>query len=1332
MESQAKSKLSKTIRTLREELLLGLRNSLESAYLLKISVEEAGLPERRRVRRERVESWIEEQTRSLGKKEQKGARERFLQEVVKEAAYTWLNRLVVLRLLEANGHTKEEALTGGWSSSGQKRFRQAAYTLSKHSESEGYATLLQLVFDDLAVQMPGLFGDVGLVKLVPMPPSLLRKLVEALNDPDLDSCWKDNTTLGWVYQYWNDPEREGLDAKLNSRQKLENHEIASKTQLFTEQYMVEWLLQNSLNQTWLAICSKNGWTPECQSDGVLDRLESRREEWRAKREAGEVGLEELMPIHGDAEEQWKYWVPQPLPQEVVQSAPDSIRGLKLLDPACGSGHFLVGAFDLLMAFYKEEARHRNERWSETQIATWIIEDNIHGIDIDPRAVQIAAAALTLAARNACGERLEVSRINLVAPTLRLASLPEDDDAIVELKATIHEETGLAPELTQRLLTALEGADHLGTLLRIDEAITDVLKEHIGDGQVGLFDGGGGVGLEETSDAMREAILSRIQDFLDKHAASDDLGLRLRGEMLATGVRFLELMKEDHYDVVVGNPPYQGTSKMKEKNYFKKHYPRGKADLFACFLKRGLELAKQGGVSAMVTMRNWMFIKQYQDLREFLLGEMTLAKVADLHFGAFESMKDVSAAMAVVYSGKDIEINSKFVRPVEYEKVVRDLAQTSRNISGLVAPFKVYSPNIQSLKGIEGWPLVYWWGESFLDFILGADNLGEKHWITFGLRSSDVARFIRSCWEVSDQIYVVKCNQTNSECSKYLLSKYNWFPYIKGAAGIVWFEPLRFLANYRFDGLEVSVTLQEKYNALPQASDSYFLPGVAFSMIGSGFTARAHRYLSIAGDMGASVFPEKFADIPNLVCLMNTEASRKFLEAVNPTVHFQIGDVSRLPERQILGATDIFARMEASFSFLESTREASVEFKRPAPSCWEYAQEWAQVAVDREEGEPLPDWEPVYEDPTPEQWVSWGVGVALGRFDKEEGLVEEVPEGALPAGILFLSDATEEDSLEDAACELLREQWDEHGAAINKANSTKSKEDLRTWLRKRFFADVHRQMYENAPIYFPLSSAKKSFVAYVSIHRWDADTLRILQADHLLPERQRIEGRIDDLRATPEEERNRQDQKQLDNLLSFLDELEDFITLVEQCAEQGPPSPDSKTPEREVDARYEPVLDDGTMINAAGLWPLLDPVWKSYPKKWWKNLAKGTGRNDYDWSMLAARYFPTRVDEKCKEDPSLAVAHGCFWKYHPERAYAWELRLQHEIEEDFTLDEEGSDDLRDAFLVNNPEKAAEIREDELARRLRAAKKNDEDVDEDELREQLGIDFDDEDESEDDDE
>ena len=223
--------------------------------------------------------------------------------------------------------------------------------------TEGYATLLGLVFAELAHDLPGLFGDVGLTRLFPLPARTLRDLVEALNDPALDSAWSDDTTLGWVYQYWNDPERERLDAKINDGQKIEPHEIASKTQMFTERYMVEWLLQNSLGLTWLAMCKKHGWRPD--ADDVLGALDARRAEWRTKREAGEVALDARMPIHGPLEDRWKYWVPQPIPDDAVEKAPDSIRGLKLLDPACGSGHFLVIAFDLLAALYEEEAR----RWA---------------------------------------------------------------------------------------------------------------------------------------------------------------------------------------------------------------------------------------------------------------------------------------------------------------------------------------------------------------------------------------------------------------------------------------------------------------------------------------------------------------------------------------------------------------------------------------------------------------------------------------------------------------------------------------------------------------------------------------------------------------------------------------------------------------------------------------------------------------------------------------------------------------------------------------------------------------------------------------------------------
>ncbi|TWT74887.1 hypothetical protein CA85_01730 [Allorhodopirellula solitaria] len=163
-------------------------------------------------------------------------------------------------------------------------------------------------------------------------------------------------------------------------------------------------------------------------------------------------------------------------------------------------------------------------------------------------------------------------------------------------------------------------------------------------------------------------------------------------------------------------------------------------------------------------------------------------------------------------------------------------------------------------------------------------------------------------------------------------------------------------------------------------------------------------------------------------------------------------------------------------------------------------------------------------------------------------------------------------------------------------------------------------------------------------------------------------------------------------------------MVKQCSEQGPPPTDEACPKRDVDARYDPDLDDGVMINSAALWPLLDPQWKD-PKKWWKQLALANpkGNKDYDWSHLAMRYWPTRVDEKCQEDPSLGVAHGCFWKYHPARAWAWELRLQDEIAPDFRIEETpyrgdgGDTEHRAAYLRDEPLEAIAAIEKEIHRR-----------------------------------
>jgi hypothetical protein len=435
-------------------------------------------------------------------------------------------------------------------------------------------------------------------------------------------------------------------------------------------------------------------------------------------------------------------------------------------------------------------------------------------------------------------------------------------------------------------------------------------------------------------------------------------------------------------------------------------------------------------------------------------------------------------------------------------------------------------------------------------------------------------------------------------------------------------------------------------------------------------------------------------------MLNTTTSQKILAALNPTISFQVGDVNRLPLFPIESADEIFAQLDATFTEHEATRETSVEFKQPGPSAWNYAQEWAQKAVDRKSGTPLPDYRPVYDDSPSTNYVSYAIGVALGRFGVNgEGILKEIPATTLPDGILYLSTHSDIDSLNHPACQLIKDAWAKYSDTIARGTS------LRIWLQHSFFKDVHLGMYENRPIYFPLSSQRKNFVAFVSIHRWADNTLQTLLAEYLIPEFNQLEGELHDLMAV----RNQGDrtaqadaENRYNDAKAFYDELKTFIDLVRQCAELGPPPARSQDTPREVDARFVMDLDDGVMINSAALWPLLDPQWKQ-PRTWWSELCNAKGKHDYDWSHLAARYFPKRVNAKCQHDPSLAVAHGCFWRYHPAKAYEWELRLQDEIKPDFTIDEVNSDTLRAQFTAAHPEKVTALIAAEHKRREKNRKK-----------------------------
>ncbi|WP_292745623.1 BREX-6 system adenine-specific DNA-methyltransferase PglX [Nostoc sp. NMS4] len=1303
---EAKTQLSNTIRTLRERLLTDLHNAVDSAYRLSISATQAGLPEEEHQKRKRLEEWLKEQARSeaKGNKEtEKQRQERYLHTAVKLAAATLLNRLIVIKQMEAQGLIKPAVVTGGWQSPAYREFRDFAPELLK-DETEGYGTLLKLLFDELAQDLPGLFGNVGVTALFPIPASTLRAIIEALDNPGLKDAWLDDTTLGWVYQYWNDPEREALDAKLNGGGKVEPHEIASKTQMFTERYMVEWLLHNSLGQIWLAICQHQGWTPAVEADGTLQRLEARREEWREKRERGEVALDALMTIETPAEERWKYWVSQPLTDAAVTHAANSIREVRILDPACGSGHFLVIAFGLLFALYQEEAQHRGESWSDREIVESILENNLYGIDIDARAVQIAAAALVLKAR-LLSKQVEVKRLNLVASNLQLSALAEDDPARVELREEVKLATGIPEQLTDKIVEALKGADYLGSLLKVDAEVDQAINQYEQEIsiplQLDIFQSGVAEKPAFDSVEAKKSLLEKLESFLNRCTSGDDLGLRLRGEQLAAGVRFIRIVQENFYHLVIGNPPYQGTSKMVDAKYVAKEYSKGKENLYAAFLERSLQLANNGGFSALVVMRNWMFIQQFSKLREWLLDNYDLRMIGDLNTAAFEDVQNsevLAVMMSIFIKSSPSGETSIAMQSTPLDENVYDRKRTKRKQAALLSQVWRYEFWSDRFNLIKEKPLIYWWDDDFLRHYAETPKLGDETDVRVGLQTANNTRFLRQHWEINiDELFIIPVHEP-----LFVLPINKWVPYIKGAEGKAWFEPLTDILLGKINALEVKLFERDgKQASRPQNENFYFCHGIAFPSIGSKFTARSYRFRSVFGNAGLSVFPKNIA---NAACLMNSRIAQEIIASLNPTVNFLVGDVKRLPLFPIESADEIFTKLEEAFTEHEAARETSVEFRQPAPSAWNYTQTWAQTAVDREPGTPLPPYQPTYEQPPATNYISYALGIALGRFHKNgAGIItgDKGDEGVLPHGILYLSAYDDNDSLQHPACEILQQTWKDYSTAVAKGKT------LREWLRQSFFKDIHLGMYENRPIYFPLSSAKKNFVAYISIHRWTENTLQTLLADYLIPELSQIEGELNDLI----ESRNQGDKKtqakaeeRYNKLQQQQTELKTFIDNVRQCAEQGPPPANAKDTPRQANARFHLDLDDGVMINIAALWPLLEPQW-TQPKKWWSELSNAQGKKDYDWSHLAARYFPQRVDEKCQQDPSLAVAHGCFWKYHPAKAYEWELRLQDEIAPDFTIDEIDSDPLRQEFIDNNPELVAELTEKEEKRRDRKRKKQD---------------------------
>ena len=557
-----------------------------------------------------------------------------------------------------------------------------------------------------------------------------------------------------------------------------------------------------------------------------------------------------------------------------------------------------------------------------------------------------------------------------------------------------------------------------------------------------------------------------------------------------------------YDLVMANPPYQGTSKMSDANYVSSQYPLGKADLYAAFLLRGLQLTRIGGVSAMLTMRNWMFIKQYVALRERLLEKSDLRALGDFAIGAFDEVPNdlLSVVVSVFRKTPPSDVRSVAQQPTPPDDRSYDRARTRRKRAATLCHVGRHEFSPAALKVvIEDRPLVYYWSQTQLGAYARADLVGDVCPARFGLTTGDNARFVVRAWEVAEV-------STSS-------GDHPWAAFVLGAKGIRWMEPVQNAIRWRGNGIEVKVKCESQYGTVSKQirnEDFYFRAGVAFTAIGVDFGARAFRVPAVFSNTGLSLFPD---DTARAVCSLNRSESQRIVNDIAPGLKYEVGDVNRIPLFPDIEAPRILQGVDRAFTIYESHREPSVEFLEPGPFPWRHAQEWAQIAVDRPEGEPLPPYiEELDSEPTTDH-LSFALGVALGRFGGEgEGILHPTKDNlsaALPSGICFLDGSLEKsvggDSLGRSPTGLLHAKWAEYGAGVD------SDSDLRTWLRLKFFGEIHKGMYENRPIYFPLSSEKKTFVAYVSIHRWTEDTLRALLAEHLHPALTRLEGEIADLR-----------------------------------------------------------------------------------------------------------------------------------------------------------------------------------------------------------------------------
>ena len=775
-------------------------------------------------------------------------------QLAEQAAYTWFNRFLAIRFMELHDYLPcglrffsssdglfdpqvlKEALQADIG--GVDRARVAELVRSSDDEAL-FRYLFIAQCNELASCMPAVFERVGSAMELLLPESLLREgsvLDHMVSDIPEDD-WREGVEIvGWMYQYYVSERKDEVFASFKKGKKAEKDAIAPATQLFTPNWIVRYLVENSLGRLWML---------SHPDSGLKDRMKY------------------FIAPDAEAHEEFK-----------CVSSPEEIT---VCDPACGSGHILVYAFELLAGMYEESGYMRRD------IPRAILENNLSGMEIDPRAGALASFALTMKA------------LEMDSRFLRREVQP--DIKVLEPVSLVEEELELVPEIAGRkaLLDAVEHMDECGSLYEPDEEDLAALK------------------------IVVDRLASGISDLFA------DSATKKIGAMLAD----CEVLTRK-FDVVVANPPYMGSNNMGKwlAGWTKKHYPDSKRDLCTCFIDRCMRFAIKYGYSSTVTSCTWMFISSFSDLRKRLIEDNTIISL--LHTQGPNNHPDVFDAntVMVLTHHRYLHMGGDYFKlnQLGLENKERMLTEAIKNPN--CGWF--YRRKAQDFKSIPGTPIAYWASESVFDSFSQFASLKDVAVSKMGISTGDNQRFYRYWWEIRVDDIVQNCDSINHAG----LGNMKWYPCNRGGEFRKWFGNNLTVVDWSNRGFGIlNNKVNGKLASRPQNLEWSFKPGASWNLISSG--AMSMR-LVLAGSMfdqaGCMSFVRESSTVScyYVLGLINSCVGTLFLSIINPTLNCPPGVMDCVPVRipQCFDEIDGLAINSIGLSMIDwNCQEISPSFKR---------------------------------------------------------------------------------------------------------------------------------------------------------------------------------------------------------------------------------------------------------------------------------------------------------------------------------------------------------------------------------------------------------------------